>query len=267
MRRLLIRPGAIGDVIVSLPAMEALKTGHLEVWTRTPNVPLVRFANRVRPIAATGLDLLGIREAPAGLVEELRGFDSIISWYGANRPEFRDLTAQLGLPFEFLPALPRAWPGHACDYYLEQVGAPAGGCPRIPCAAPARGTAVIQPFAGSSAKRWPMERFHELAARLAMPVEWCAGPEDAALPGAMRFDDLYQLACWLAGASLFIGNDSGISHLAAAVGTPVVALFGPTDPRLWAPRGPDVRIVSASSMRLIGVEEVIATIRDRCTAP
>ena len=75
-----------------------------------------------------------------------------------------------------------------------------------------------------------------------MPVKWCAGEEDPPLPGAVRIDDLYELACWLAKARLYIGNDSGITHLAAAVGTPVLALFGPTDPEVWAPRGQNVRV-------------------------
>ena len=80
MRRLLIRPGAIGDFIVSLPALERLKTDYLEVWAASPNVPLARFADRARSIASTGLDLLGIADTPPGLIDELRGFDSIVSW-------------------------------------------------------------------------------------------------------------------------------------------------------------------------------------------
>jgi ADP-heptose:LPS heptosyltransferase len=48
---------------------------------------------------------------------------------------------------------------------------------------------------------------------------------------------------------VYIGNDSGISHLAAAAGAPVVALFGPTDPAVWAPRGPRVRILAAAGLR------------------
>ena len=75
-----------------------------------------------------------------------------------------------------------------------------------------------------------------------MPVRWCAGPEDQPLQDAVQMDDLYDLACWLARARLSVGNDSGITHLAAAVGTPVLALFGPTDPEIWAPRGPNVRV-------------------------
>ncbi len=81
------------------------------------------------------------------------------------------------------------------------------------------------------------------------------GPEDE-LPGARRFEDLYELACWLAAARIYIGNDSGPTHLAAAVGTPVVALFGPTDPAVWAPRGPRVAIAAAAALDAITVEQV-----------
>jgi heptosyltransferase III len=76
-------------------------------------------------------------------------------------------------------------------------------------------------------------------------VRWCAGPEEQ-LENAVRIDNLFELACWLATARLYIGNDSGITHLAAAVGIPVVAIFGPTDPGVWAPRGERVRIVSGN---------------------
>jgi ADP-heptose:LPS heptosyltransferase len=78
---------------------------------------------------------------------------------------------------------------------------------------------------------------------VAMPVEWLRGPADnnAALDSARCFDDLYELACWLRGARIFVGNDSGISHLAAAVGTPVLVFFSASDPRIWSPRGPAVQ--------------------------
>ena len=69
-----------------------------------------------------------------------------------------------------------------------------------------------------------------------------AGPEEV-LDDAVRFDDLYELACWLSTARVYIGNDSGITHLAAAVGVPVVAIFLTTDPAIWAPRGPRVIVL------------------------
>ena len=249
MRRLVIRPGGIGDVIVSLPAIGCLATESFEVWTPARTVPLVRFAGRVRSIASTGLDLLGVTDPPIGLIEALHEFDSIVSWYGANRPEFRQAVAALGLPFIFLEALPAESTGlHATDFYLEQVRQIAecssDGIPRIECAVQREDYAVIHPFSGSARKNWPLEKFRGLAGKLerVMSVKWCVGEVDPPLAGAARIDDLYELACWLAKARLYIGNDSNITHLAAAVGTPVLALFGPTDPEVWAPRGQHVRV-------------------------
>jgi hypothetical protein len=268
LKRLIIRPGAIGDFIVSIPAMECLRAAYLEVWSAPRNVPLAaRIAQHARSIASTGLDLLELTGPNARLLETLRGFDSIVSWYGANRPEFRDAVAALRLPFQFFPALPsKGRSTHAVDFYLGQVRSIAScasdGIPRIACDAVRGGAAVIHPFAGSPKKRWPLERFQKLAQRLArrMPVEWCAGPQDE-LPGARHFEDLYELACWLATARIYIGNDSGPTHLAAAVGTPVVALFGASDPAVWAPRGPHVAIAAAPALDAITVEQVASLVQ------
>jgi hypothetical protein len=250
VRRLLIRPGAIGDFIVSLPALECLRSEYTELWTAPATVPLGRFADRCRSIASTGLDLLEITGPAPELLDTLRGFDSIVSWYGANRAEFRDAVAALGLPFEFLRALPLEGDGrHACDFYLDQVrpfsAVASDAVPRLACPVPCRNFAAIHPFSGSPKKNWPLSYFRALAHDLerTLPVEWCSGPNDPPLDGALRIEDLWELAQWLASAEMYIGNDSGISHLAAAVGTPVLAFFGPTDPAVWAPRGPEVQIV------------------------
>src|SRR4051794_38301509 len=80
VRRLLIRPGAIGDFPVSLPALECLMADNLEIWTATETVQLARFANGAWWSPATGLDLAGLAEFPPRLMEELRGFGSIVSW-------------------------------------------------------------------------------------------------------------------------------------------------------------------------------------------
>jgi heptosyltransferase-3 len=249
MRRLLIRPGAIGDFILSLPAMNALRAEYTEVWCTGQNVPLARFAGAARSITSAGLDRLGFLAAD-DVIERLRSFDSIVSWYGANRPEFQTLVLELGLPFQFLSALPDGR-CHAVDFYNNQAralgAAPASRYPVIPCPAVPRTFAAINPFASSVAKRAPMEIFMRAAATLTehMPVNWICGPEEE-LAGAVRMPDLLELACWLRGARVFVGNDSGISHLAAAVGTPVVALFRTTDPRVWAPRGPSVCVSTVS---------------------
>ncbi len=268
MRRLIIRPGGIGDCILSLPAIEHLRVETTEVWVPSGNVPLIRFA-QARAIASTGIDLLGLAgvDPPPGLIAQLRQFDSIVSWYGSNREEFREAVRELGLPFQFLAALPD--PGakiHAADFLLRQVGGDCVAVPRIKCEYATREDfAVIHPFSGSARKNWPLNRFRELAARLALPVRWSAGPEEPLPPelmsDAVRFENLYELACWLASARVYVGNDSGITHLAAAVGTPVVAVFGPTDPVVWAPRGERVRVVSGGSLDGISTEDVLEAAR------
>jgi ADP-heptose:LPS heptosyltransferase len=227
VRRLLIRSGAIGDFILSLPALEAARSEYTEVWAPRPVLSLVRFADRTRALIDTGIERLGVVEGAA--VPELETFDSIYSWYGSNRDEFREAVRHL--PFTFFPALP-----------------PPPGEPRISVpVVPRENFAIIHPFASSAAKRWPLENFRTVARALGMPVQWCAGPDEQ-LDGVVRFDDLYELACWIAKARVYIGNDSGISHLAAAVGTPVVAIFLESDPLIWAPRGKHVRVLVRPSV-------------------
>lgn len=247
MRRLLIRPGAIGDCILSLPALECLRSDYTEVWVRSEVAPLVLFADCVRSVASTGLDRMGLDgvDPPPELVARLRSFDSIVTWYGSNREEFRAQMNPLGVPIRFLDALPPAGEKiHAADFFLKQAGCSGVAIPRIPCRpAPPGDFAVIHPFSGSLRKNWALERYRELARRLEMPVLWCAGLEEQ-LDDAVRIDNLHELASWLSTARLYIGNDSGITHLAAAVGVPVVVIFGPTDPAVWAPRGDRVRVVS-----------------------
>jgi heptosyltransferase-3 len=259
LRRLLIRPGAIGDCILSIPALEFLRADYTEVWVRSEVAPVIRFADCARSIATSGIDRMGLAGVgpPPELLDGLRSFDEIVSWYGSNREEFRVLMDQLGVPIRFLDALPPSGEKmHAADFFLQQAGCTGIAVPRIPTRPAPRGDfAVIHPFSGGVRKNWSLERYRELARRLAMPVRWCAGSEEK-LEDAVRIDNLYELACWLATARVYIGNDSGITHLAAAVGIPVVAIFGPTDPAVWAPRGDRARVVSGS-LADISVERVL----------
>jgi len=240
--------------------MESLQAEYTEVWAASQNLPLARFADRARSIASTGLDMLEFN-ANHQLMQQLRGFDSIVSWYGANRPEFRAVVKDL--PFEFFTAIPPdECTMHAADFFAAQVGFTSGlAIPRIQALRGDGGFAVIHPFSGSPKKCWPLDRYQALTRLLEpnMPVRWSAGPEEP-LPDAVRIADLYELACWLATARVYVGNDSGITHLAAAVGTPVVALFGPTDPRIWAPRGPQIRLIAKPALEDITVDEVLAAV-------
>ncbi len=260
MRRLLIRPGAIGDCLLAFPALEFLRSDYTEVWTSSPLVPLVHFADIVRPIASTGIDLVGVGDLTidTGLRDRLASFDSIVSWYGAARPEFRRALELIGVPCSFYPALPPPdFAGHAGDFFLSQVDAPIGPnpCVAVTPSSP-RNAVVIHPFSGSKRKNWPLENFQHLAWDLNWPVEWTAGPEEQ-LAAATRFTSLGDLASWMSGARLYIGNDSGITHLAAAIGVPVIALFGPTAPEHWAPRGSNVHVLHQTPIESLPISAVI----------
>ena len=108
---------------------------------------------------------------------------------------------------------------------------------------------LIHPSSGSPKKNWPLENFEALAKQLPMPVEWIDH----------RFESLLDLANWMRGASFYIGNDSGISHLAAAIGLPGLVLFGPTNPAIWRPRSENIDVLRHQ----LSVESVLQQIKKR----
>ncbi|MBL1217051.1 MAG: hypothetical protein D8M59_06090 [Planctomycetes bacterium] len=116
------------------------------------------------------------------------------------------------------------------------------------------GPIVFHVGAGSNAKRWPIVRSIELAEALDHAVliageveqERFTRTERAAFTndGGRFCDSLDALGDVIESARLFIGFDSGPTHLAAQIGIPTMALFGPTDPGVWAPIGPAVRVIA-----------------------
>jgi ADP-heptose:LPS heptosyltransferase len=117
----------------------------------------------------------------------------------------------------------------------------------------------LHPGSGSDRKNWPKEDFLEVATgafcRWRLPSTVLIGPAEQ---GQRAFWNeaggtslsvkeglpILEVARTLRRAALYVGNDSGITHLAAAAGVPVVALFGPTDPARWAPRGVRVEVLA-----------------------
>jgi ADP-heptose:LPS heptosyltransferase len=124
----------------------------------------------------------------------------------------------------------------------------------LPIAKSPSRTVLIHPGAGSPRKRWPLSGFREVAVQLAalrLSPELVIGPaEQDLLPELAcntavihRPQDAVELLALLRSAAAYIGNDSGVSHLAAWAGLPSVVIFGPTDPMRWRPRGSSVEIV------------------------
>lgn len=120
---------------------------------------------------------------------------------------------------------------------------------------------AIHPGSGSPRKNWAADRFAALAERLAarQPFLLVEGPADAdaAAPASRLTSAVYPrdlpprvLGAVLARAGVYVGNDSGVSHLAAAWGAPVLALFGPTNPAQWAPLGPRVNVLRANDEKM-----------------
>lgn len=133
---------------------------------------------------------------------------------------------------------------------------------------------ALHPGSGGKAKRWPLKNYLGLASLLreeqnAFVVIFTGPAEDGQFKedvdayargrlGIAHFEEpeLITLAALIDRASLYIGNDSGPTHLAAVLGRPVIALFGPTDPGVWSPAGPDVEVVRAGELSNMNVDDV-----------
>jgi heptosyltransferase-3 len=285
MRRLLIRGGGIGDCIVTFPAMEALAVAYTEVWITPQCATLLPFASHVRSIAATGVHLLrypGL--APNELNHALRSFDSVITWYGTNRKSTGEALRKIVPEACFMESCPPADGGmHAVDFHNAQLrtrlprGIAVTSQPRdVPrfSGLEWRGAGAFvafQPFAGGVAKEWPLERFMEVEKALSarMPVKWLVHPGRLPLPltpigQIVDSRNLWDLAHLLSSAAAYVGGDTGLSHLAGAVGVPSVVCFGPMPPEVWSPRSQNrVIVLRHASGRTDGVStgEVVEAVR------
>jgi ADP-heptose:LPS heptosyltransferase len=127
--------------------------------------------------------------------------------------------------------------------------------------------AVIHAFASAPDKTWATDRFSFVAERLReshnLEPVFLAGPGDdpSLFSGFEVWRDapLGRVKSLMAGAALFIGNDSGPAHIAAAFGVPVVVLFGASDSIVWAPWRTESRVLKAlHGIQGISVEDVMA---------
>jgi heptosyltransferase-2 len=138
---------------------------------------------------------------------------------------------------------------------------------------------AIHPGSGSPKKNWPRERFAELSSLLepqGLATIWVLGPAEMERPelaelavragppsGCLSDASLVEVAALLSRVRVYVGNDSGVTHLAAALGTPTVALFGPSEAAVWGPRAANVEVLSAPRGDLSALEaaQVLGAVR------
>lgn len=298
VRFLILRGGAIGDFIATLPAIQALRDQWPDAYIEVLGYP--HIANLA---LAAGLvdhvDSLDRAEAARFFSripefsdrqrEHIRSFDLVISYLHDRDGLVRHNILSLGAK-QVIYGSPLVEEGHAVDHLLKPLETlaiyAAGSRPKLELSEPLRGQGrawlvahgaekepvALHPGSGSPKKNWPAERFAELAGRLAAagrsPV-FILGEADAAegellrakQPGVPVLSDasLVEVASVLSACRGYVGNDSGITHLAAALGLPVVALFGPSDAARWAPRGERARTLEApgGDLSKIAVENVL----------
>ena len=231
--------------------MECLKTDYLEVWAagERPAGCVLRTVPGPSLPRASICSVLPNRRGPYRGASRVRFHRFLVRRQSPGVP--RSWLPRWGCRVTFFPALPPGGAGiHATDFYLEQARGITdvhkrrhSAHPLRRCTRGFRGDPPVFRQSGEElAAREVPGAGAETGAHDAGPLVRRSGRSSAPQRVCARIADLYDLACWLASARLYIGNDSGITHLAAAAGAPVLALFGPTDPAVWAPRGPNVRV-------------------------
>ncbi|HLZ61120.1 MAG TPA: glycosyltransferase family 9 protein [Ktedonosporobacter sp.] len=334
MHLLVIRPGAIGDALLALPVIQALRLqrGYVQVRlvTNTAILPLARASRLVDKtfdygdprwselFSTSGIDGMGdmlelinnvdtaicwLRD-PDGLVERnlrAQGIPQVI--VAPGRPAENEhvhivehLARTVGIDppgpfvFGFSPPPPQGDRKGSPLLYSEPNAYPCivGA---IPCSRPACGRPdgcgrpfpdapiAIHPGSGGARKCWPIASFAAVIRALwqrETPVLLLAGPADrerlATLMSMIAQPPrptllkllvdlpLLELAQHLQLCRGYLGNDSGITHLASMLGIPTLALFGPSDPLIWRPCGPRVQLIHQPDLEHLPVDEVMGTL-------
>ena len=278
-RVLVIRGGAIGDFILTLPAMRLLRemipNCHLEVMGYLSIATLAQtagLADSVRSLEHRTMAALFAKNAPIdeALCEHLKSFNLIVSYLFDPDGHFRASMERIGVK-TLIECSHRVQPdqGHASRQlakpleklamFLEDSHLQTAHFERrevIP------GRIAIHIGSGSEKKNWPLERWLAVADDFRdHEVIFITG--EAEQERGMLIENrpnwhslpLPDLANRLSTCAAFLGHDSGISHLAAACGVPSLLLFGPTDPAVWAPPQPWVTILRAENGDLASLED------------
>lgn len=288
-RVLVIRGGAIGDFILTLPAIRLLQENIPDCQLEVLGYPGIAdlavkagLAQTTRSLSDPRLALLFAKNAtldPA-LVEYFTSFNLVVSYLFDPDGILRANLERIGVK-TLLDSPQRivSGAGHACQQLAKPLQKlamffeePHWRSPTFPTAEK-RSRIAIHTGSGSLTKNWPLEHWQRLITELQekhpqhslVSIVGEAEIERGLLPKNLPLWQnlpLPELATQLSECQLFLGHDSGISHLASTCGVPSLLLFGPTDPNTWAPPQSSVRLLRAPTgdLRLLPYEAVRDTV-------
>ena len=291
---LILRPGAIGDTLLTFPLLRALKTRHEQTYIMfvsnpavLPLASLFGLADAVSDYGAMEWSQLfspsGIR-APF-LRDIMQHTNRAICWIHDPDAVVQHTLSSTGIhDIVIAPGRPTDTSGlHVLTYLAQTIGITLTEQERSQAFSPgpfddAQGIA-LHAGSGGVSKCWPLARFAEIIMMLwqqRIPVLLLAGPADTErfsmlmqcigtppVPSLLKTvvnAPLIEVAQHLRQYKVYLGNDSGITHLAALLGTPTIVLFGPSSPTMWKPVGPHVSVLQTPDLKDLSVEIVMDTI-------
>ena len=314
---LVIQPGAVGDCILTAPLIRMLADlGPVDVMGHTERLAVLEGRtqiNRILSLEVPGLHQLFADDdgeaSSESLVELLSGYQLIVTFLADEKGVFQRNLARLAraeskvevVSVELRP--PSDWPGHAAEFFVEQVRDQFPGYefagwdilhkgPLLQATDddeekgwamlaqanvhPQGGNVVaIHPGSGGAKKCWPVENFRQVARELigrGCQVVMLLGPaEMERWPGETIAQvqaempiicdaSIADIAAMLSCCAVYLGNDSGITHLAGALDRDTIAIFGPSSSLHWRPLGAKVWVIEVASDAWPDTEMVLGEI-------
>ena len=268
-----IRLRSLGDCVLTTPAISLLKAHR-------PDLKITMIVEpRFAPVFEGNPDIDEIRAdaCRADFAINFHGGTRSMMMTIATRAKYRAGFGHHAWSFVYSHRIPRAQEilgvdraVHTAEHLASAmfwVGVTVCDIPRAKLFADAapqsKPYVVIHPFAATPEKTWTAERFIEVARKLSgLDLFFLAGPGDdtAAFAGCnvWKNEPLARVKSLISGASLFIGNDSGPAHIAAAFGVPVVVLFGSSDPVAWSPWRTESRVLT--NLAGVSSKDVLAAV-------
>jgi heptosyltransferase III len=297
---LVLHPGSLGDVLLALPAMRALRAAfpnHVVGLMAQAEVSrlLLIGAEVHKCFSLEGSSLANMladgRFMDAEMEQWLLSCDVAVGWMADPHQILDSVLRQFRIPHILIgsPHSPEYRSIHQSDRFLESIKSVISmRCHHTTLRVPhdtiqeaasrltsigmlrSRPLVMVHPGSGSRHKcvdtRLLANLLNKYCNNGVLPLV-IGGPADADMLTALRLTcsepfrvlenlDLVSIAGIITHADRFIGHDSGLTHLAASLQVPTIALFGPTDPHRWAPRGSHVTVVTGIACRCQGWEAI-----------